>query len=51
MRGLPGRALGKTMSAPVLMGGGGGMEVDVPETVQEGEDGFNVSEWAGQTDF
>lgn len=44
MRGLPGRALGKTMSAPVRLGGG--MEVEMADT-----DGFDVSEWAGQTDF
>jgi hypothetical protein len=49
-RGLPARnnrTLGKTVSAPVggLGGFGGGMDID------GGEDGFDVSEWAGKEDF
>ncbi|KAK4685559.1 hypothetical protein P7C73_g4589, partial [Tremellales sp. Uapishka_1] len=53
LKGLPGRrGLGKTMSAPVgkLGGGGrwgGGMDVDM----EEEEDGFSVSDWAGKEDF
>jgi len=43
---MPGRNLGKTVSAPVgKMGGwgGGGMEVE--------DDGFDVSEWAANEEF
>ena len=47
LKGMPGRNLGKTVSAPVgtMSGwGGGGMEV-------EEEDGFDVSEWAANEEF
>lgn len=50
MRGLPGRALGKTMSAPVF-GRSSGMEVDEPAMSTLGADGFDVGEWAEDTDF
>jgi hypothetical protein len=53
MRGLPGRALGKTMSAPVIMGDRGGMEVDEPAESRNGlvGDGFDVGEWAEDVNF
>lgn len=57
VKGLPGRGkgrvLGKTVSAPVRMGGWGGaggegMNIDG----QEGEeDGFDISEWAASEKF
>jgi hypothetical protein len=48
MKGMPGRALGKAVSAPVGgLGGWGGMEVDGAE----GKDGFDVSEWAASEEF
>jgi hypothetical protein len=48
MKGMPGRVLGKTVSAPVGgLGGWGGMEVDGAE----GKDGFDVSEWAASEEF
>lgn len=47
-RSLPARrVLGKSVSAPVGRLGFGGMDVDEGE----GEDGFDISEWAGKEDF
>jgi hypothetical protein len=47
-RNLPARrALGKSVSAPVGRLGFGGMDVDQ----EDGEDGFDISEWAGKEDF
>lgn len=57
VRGMPGRTLGKTVSAPVgglgrwggLSGTGGeGMDVDGEA---KGEDGFDVSDWAASENF
>lgn len=52
MRGLPGRALTKTVSAPVIMGERG-MEVDEPSSSRKGlvGDGFDVGEWAEDVNF
>jgi len=47
-RSLPARrVLGKSVSAPVGRLGFGGMDLDEGQ----GEDGFDISEWAGKEDF
>jgi hypothetical protein len=48
MPGRGGRSLGKTVSAPVggLWSSSGGMDVD-----EGGQDGFDISEWAGSENF
>ena len=43
---MPGRNLGKTVSAPV-----GRMGAWDGEAMETGEDGFDVSEWAANEEF